>query len=104
MKTTYEIACIEEDRIFIVPNLSEKTIIESSATLSSFYNHVSKNWGCKLQIIFGFRKFSFSEGLEYEWKAVVSKRWRAIYFAKYQGEVPRQSEITGFPSSSLFDL
>jgi hypothetical protein len=103
MKIAYEIVRIEEDKIFIIPNLSEKTI-ESSATLSSFYNHVSKNWGCNLQIIFGFRKFSFSEGLEYEWKAVVSKRWRAIYFAKYQGEVPQQSEITGFPSSSLFDL
>ena len=103
MKMVYEIVRIEEDKIFIVPNLSEKTIIESSATLNSFYKHVSKNWGRNLHIIFGFR-----EGLKYEWKVVRSKKagafWGIEYFKEYEGEVPQQFEITGFPSSSLFDL
>lgn len=104
MKTTYEIVRIEEDKIFIVPNLAEKIIIESRKTLNSFYENVNKNWGCDIRIIFGFRKFSFSEGLEYEWKVVGSQNWGINYFFKYKGEVPQQSEITGFPSSSLFDL
>jgi hypothetical protein len=103
MKTTYEIVRIEEDKIFIVPNLSEKTI-ETRTAVGRFYKHVSKNLGYNLSIIFGFRKFSFSEGLEYEWKVIGSKKWGFINFAKYEGEVPQKSEITGFPSSSLFDL
>lgn len=107
MKITYEIVRIEEDKIFIIPNISEKVIIESRATINIFYDHVDKNWDGR-KIIFGFRKFSFSEGLEYEWKVVRSQKtgpfWGIDYFKKYEGEVPQESEITGFPSSSLFDL
>lgn len=118
MKITYEIVRIEEDKIFIVPNISEKMITDSktfcgqpiikSTFINLFYDHVNKNWGCNLKIIFGFRKFSFSEGLEYEWKVVRSQKtgpfWGIDYFKKYEGEVPQESKITGFPSSSLFDL
>lgn len=108
MKITYEIVRIEEDKIFIIPNTSEKVIIGSRVTVNGFYDHVSKNWGRNLKIIFGFRKFSFSEGLEYEWKVIRSQKtgpfWGIDYFKEYEGEAPQQSEITGFPSSSLFDL
>lgn len=107
MKITYEIVRIEEDSIFIIPSISEKIIIESRA-INSFYNHVRKNWDKDLNVVFGFRKFSFSKGLEHEWKLVRSQKtgpfWGINYFKKYEGEVPQKSEITGFPSSSLFDL
>lgn len=108
MKINYEIVCIKQDKIFIIPNLHEEIIIKSRTTLNSFYDHVHKNWGNEVKIIFGFRKFSFSEGSKYEWKVVRSQKtgpfWGIDYFKKYEGEVPQESEITGFPSSSLFYL
>jgi hypothetical protein len=108
MKTTYEIVWIEENKIFIIPNISEKIIIESRTTINSFCDHVYKNWGRNVEIIFGFRKFSFSKKLEYEWKVVRHQKtgpfWGFDYFKNYEGHTPEESEITGFPSSHLFNL
>lgn len=110
MKPIYEIVRIEEDKIFIIPHKfdhTENTLGRVSNQIENYCNHT----GLNKKIIFGFRKFSFSKGINYEWKLAKSARGgpagmgaRSIYFfEKYEGEVPDESEITGFPSSVLLD-
>lgn len=114
MKITYEIIRIEKDRIFIIPNIfdqTENTLGKISNQIKNYCEHIYENFKFK-KIIFGFRKFSFKHGTEYEWK--LAKSYRAgpagmgacnLYcFEKYEGEVPQESEVTGFPSSFLFYL
>jgi len=157
MKTAYEIVCIEEDRIFIVPcpvhdleNLLwneeqflnyfsndgysiqdrvcfpfldevisqlQKTLGADVSEFSKFYSSCKKDKTGNKRVIFGYKNRD-----RLVWKEVVLLihrrnkhpqisgggliphcECRDYYLAIYKEHAPEQ-EITGFPSSSLFDL
>jgi hypothetical protein len=117
-KPIYEIVRFEQDEIFIIPHVWDKersvdVLIETyvfhiCTGLNKSISHVRQG-GYKL--IFGFRNETGHEWklAEYEFSHVgkgggcICPSIYKYRFQEYQGEFPEESDVTGFPSSSLLD-
>lgn len=124
-KPIYEIVRLEQDKIFIIPHFwprhNNKKGYEYSAhsLIETYVFHICTAFD---KSIYDVRNkvykliFGFINGESYEWKWAEYKFSHvgkgggcicpSIYlydFKNYEGDFPEESEITGFPSSSLLD-
>lgn len=126
-RPTYEIVRVEQDKIFIIPHVwnneepdaryDKKYLVDD--LIATYVFHICTAFDKSIcdvrnrvyKLVFGFRKET-----SFDWKLVEYKFSHvgkgggcicpAVYlynFKNYEGDVPEESEVTGFPSSSLLD-